>query len=382
MKLIVNKKEIEQAVKNLCRVINPKSGLPILNDIFCEVNEQDSMMNMIASDSEIWLQYAIMLQSAEGGGRFCVPAKRLLDALGELSDEPLTIFITTESDMMFTIKHSTGETFFPCESADEFPQSLEPTDINTVRMEPRELATAITSTAWATANDDLRPVMNGVFFNFKKDYADITASNGHTLMLYRIGDDYGCETSFVMPKKVAKILPQMLTIDEDDTVYMIWNDELGCIEQCDWSLKFRLIEGKYPNYESVILSDQPFQSSLTKGMLLNSLRKVSPFTNESSNMVRLTFERELLHLKAEDIDFSAGATDRIPVESNVSEPLAIGLKASNLVAILSKMPYQNVVIHMSDAIHAVTIDEKPESGEESKTLGSIIGLAMPMLLND
>lgn len=382
MKLIVNKKEIERAVKNLCRVINPKNALPILGDILCEVDEQERTMRMTASDSEIWLLHTIALESAEGGGKFCVPATRLMDALGELSEQPLTIIATTESDMKFTLQHSTGETFFPCENADEYPQSPELKDISTLWMEPRELATAITSTAWATANDDLRPVMSGVEFNFTKEQADITASDGHALMLYRIKKDYGCEGSFIMPKKVAKMLPQMLTMDEDEEVNVIWNDREAIFEQCDWTLTFRLIEGKYPNYESVIPKDQVYWSNLSRLGLLNSLRKVSPFTNDSSNMVRLTFEREQLHLQAEDYDFSTGATDRMYADCNVIDPLCIGFKASTLVAILSKMPYSDVVVHMSDPSRAVTIDEKPEEGKVSKTLGNIIGLAMPMMLNE
>ena len=382
MKLIVSKREIERAVKNLCRVINPKNALPILGDILCEVDEQERTLMMTASDSEIWLRHTLALESAEGGGKFCVPATRLMDALGELADQPLTIIATTESDMMFRLQHQTGETFFPCESAEEYPQSPELTDITTLWMEPRELATAITTTAWATASDDLRPVMTGVYLNFTKEQADVTASDGHALMLYRIRKDYGVEGAFIMPKKVAKMLPQMLTLDDDEEVNMLWNERQGRIEQQDWSLDFRLIEGRYPNYEAVIPKDQPYESNVYRASLLNSLRKVSPFANDSSNMVRLTFEREQLHLMADDFDFSSGATDRLTADCNVVDALSIGFKASGLVAILSKMPYQEVTVHFSDPSRAVTIDEKPEEGTKSKTLGSVIGLAMPMLINE
>ena len=383
MKLIVSSTALAEAAKNLCRVINAKNALPILGDILCEVNEQDRTLQLTASDSEIWATTSLQLQECEGEGRFCVEATRLQEAVGELSEQPVTITATTESDNVFTLTHETGDAHFPIDNADEYPAQPELKDIATVWMPWGEVMAALNACQWATANDDLRPIMNGVYFNFTKDFADITASDGHVLMRYRQAKDYGCEGSFIMPRKVAKLLPAMMAgEDKEDEANILWNDRQGCVESDRLTLTFRLIEGRYPNYQSVIPEDHPYEADVLRGSLLNAVRKVSPFANDSSQLLRCEFERERLTLQGEDYDFSVGASDRIYADCNVTAPVTIGLKASTLASMLTKLPYVQLAVRFSDPSRAVTFEEKPEEGRESKQLGSILGLMMPMLVND
>ena len=382
MKLVISKRNIEEAVKNICRVINNKNALPILGDILCKVNEQEKSLILIGSDSEIWLTYTLILEEAEGEGQFCVPATRLMDALSQLDEQPVTLIATTESDNMFWLKHSTGETFFPVDNADEYPVPMDFTESSLISMPALELATGITSSVWATANDDLRPIMNGVCLNFMDDKADIVASDGHVMMRYRIDESFGQTGEFVMPKKVAKMLPQMLQWNDGDDADVLWNATQGCVEQDNWSLSFRLIEGKYPNYNAVIPTDSPYECHAERNILKNAVGKVSPFTNDSSNMIRCRFDAKELNIKADDYDFSTGATDKMGVECNVTNPIEIGFKASSLVAILSKIPYWEVTIRLTDPSRAITIEEKPKEGAASKVLGNILALCMPMMLNE
>lgn len=383
MKIVVSSTALAVAVKNLCRVINAKNALPILGDILCDVSEQDKSITLTASDSETWLRQTLALLEAEGGGKFCVDATRLMAAVGELTEQPVTILATTESDCTFRLQHSTGEAYFPLELADEYPTPEEPRDPDTLWLNVRQVTEALNVTQWATANDDLRPVMTGVYFNFTDQHADITASDGHVLVRYRIHEDCEQTGSFIMPKKVAKLLPAMLaTEDRDDEVQMVWTERTAQVEGTLWTLTFRLIEDRYPNYESVIPKDQPYWADIVKDTLVSAVRKVSPFANDSSQLLRLTFEREQLTLTGEDYDFQAGATDRIYSDSNVTRPLTIGLKASSLAAMLQKLPYGELRLSMTDPSRAVTLEEKPEEGKESKTQGSFLGLLTPMLVNE
>ena len=409
MKLIVSSTALAEAAKNLCRVINAKNALPILGDILCEANEQDRTLRLTASDSEIWATTSLQLQECEGEGRFCVGATRLQEAVGELSEQPVTITATTEGcdlaraeqnrdsdsaereqarptgqcDNVFTLTHETGDAHFPIDNADEYPAQPELKDIATVWMPWGEVMAALNACQWATSNDDLRPIMNGVYFNFTKDFADITASDGHVLMRYRQAKDYGCEGSFIMPRKVAKLLPAMMAgEDKEDEANILWNDRQGCVESDRLTLTFRLIEGRYPNYQSVIPEDHIYWAEVQRGSLLNAVRKVSPFASDSSQLLRCEFERERLTLQGEDYDFSVGASDRIYADCNVIDPVTIGLKASGLASMLTKLPYAELAVRFSDPSRAVTFEEKPEEGRESKQLGSILGLMMPMLVND
>ena len=384
MKLIVSKTAIEMAVKNICRVINPKNALPILGDVLCEANQAEKTLQLTGSDSETWLQATLMLEECEGEGRFCVSATSLLDALTPLSEQPVTILATTESDNRFTLEHQSGKAYFPIDNADEYP-TPQPTgaDSQLIEMDAKELATAIQTVGWATANDDLRPVMNGVYFDIMQDKTVVTASDGHLLMKYTTREDgSGPVGSFIMPKKVAKLLPQMLDWKEYDSCDVMFTERQATIEQSNWSLTFRLVEGKYPNYESVIPKDSPFWMRADRSQLLNSVRKVSPFTNESSMMLRCTIKDNGLLIVGEDYDFSMGAEDQVLIESNNPQAVTIGLKSSSLLAVLQKIPGMNVEVDYTDPSRAVTIIEAIDEEEKSKRKGEVLGLLMPMLVND
>ena len=384
MKLIVSKTAIEMAVKNICRVINPKNALPILGDVLCEANQAEKTLQLTGSDSETWLQATLMLEECEGEGRFCVSATNLLDALTPLSEQPVTILATTESDNRFTLEHQSGKAYFPIDNADEYP-TPQPTgaDSQLIEMDAKELATAIQTVGWATANDDLRPVMNGVYFDIMQDKTVVTASDGHVLMKYTTREDgSGPVGSFIMPKKVAKLLPQMLDWKEYDSCDVMFTERQATIEQSNWSLTFRLVEGKYPNYESVIPKDSPFWMRADRSQLQNSVRKVSPFTNESSMMLRCTIKNNGLLIVGEDYDFSMGAEDQVLIESNNPQAVTIGLKSSSLLAVLQKIPGMNVEVDYTDPSRAVTIIEAIDEEEKSKRKGEVLGLLMPMLVND
>ena len=384
MKLIVSKTAIEMAVKNICRVINPKNALPILGDVLCEANQAEKTLQLTGSDSETWLQATLMLEECEGEGRFCVSATSLLDALTPLSEQPVTILATTESDNRFTLEHQSGKAYFPIDNADEYP-TPQPTgaDSQLIEMDAKELTTAIQTVGWATANDDLRPVMNGVYFDIMQDKTVVTASDGHVLMKYTTREDgSGPVGSFIMPKKVAKLLPQMLDWKEYDSCDVMFTERQATIEQSNWSLTFRLVEGKYPNYESVIPKDSPFWMRADRSQLQNSVRKVSPFTNESSMMLRCTIKNNGLLIVGEDYDFSMGAEDQVLIESNNPQAVTIGLKSSSLLAVLQKIPGMNVEVDYTDPSRAVTIIEAIDEEEKSKRKGEVLGLLMPMLVKE
>ena len=384
MKLIVSKTAIEMAVKNICRVINSKNALPILGDVLCEANQAEKTLQLTGSDSETWLQATLMLEDCEGEGRFCVSATSLLDALTPLSEQPVTILATTESDNRFTLEHQSGKAYFPIDNADEYPIP-QPTgaDSQLIEMDAKELATAIQTVGWATANDDLRPVMAGVYFDIKKEETVATASDGHVLMKYTTkGVNTLHDGSFIMPKKVAKLLPQMLDWKEYDSCDVMFTERQATIEQSNWSLTFRLVEGKYPNYESVIPKDSPFWMRADRSQLQNSVRKVSPFTNESSMMLRCTIKDNGLLIVGEDYDFSMGAEDQVLIESNNPQAVTIGLKSSSLLAVLQKIPGMNVEVDYTDPSRAVTIIEAIDEEEKSKRKGEVLGLLMPMLVNE
>ena len=380
MKFVVSKTAIEKVVKDICRVISTKNALPILGDILCEVKDDVNVLHLVGSDSEIWLQSEIALMEAEGSGKFCVDANRLKDALSQLTEQPITIIADTENgtDAHFELQHESGKVYSPVEDANEYPTVPDATDTILVSMQAKKVAAAINTVITAVAQDDLRPIMNGVCFNFTKQYADVVGSDGHVIMRYREDENHLAYGSFIMPRKVASMLPKMLDwVDADDTADIMWNDMHGVIEQNEWSLTFRLIEGRYPNYESVIPSDNHLWCQVERSNLISSIKKVAPFTNDSSEMLNLSFKDTDLTIHGENCDLSVGAEDRIGIESNIDDLFCIGMKASSILKVLSRMSYLNVKMSMKDAIRAVVIE-----GVDNDIDGNILGLVMPMMLND
>lgn len=378
MKLIVRKAAIESAATLLSRVINKKNALPILGDIMCEV--KDKKMVMIASDSEVTLTTTIELEEMEGDGRFCVSATWLKDALSQLADQPLTILTTTEIDML-TIQHSTGETYFPMENADEYPLPMQAKYNETLEALNGEwLRDALKRSLWATANDDLRPVMCGVDFALSEGYLDIVASDGHVLVKshYSVIDKVKKNRigSFIMPKKVAKIMSDV--VDAADLVNIEWNESEGHISLTGCDITFRLIEGKYPNYNRIIPTDQPLCATVPRAFMVNSIRKVIPFTAgpQDLKMLRMEFENGKLTLTGEDFDFAVGAHDTFTIKYT-ADPITIGVSGSRLLAIMSKLTGQECDISMTDPSRAMVIEptEQPDDCE-------VLMLTMPMLLND
>ena len=377
MKLIISKTALEMAVKNICRVINPKNALPILTDILCMVDEERKTITMTGSDAEAWLTYQLPLRECEGGGPFCIGADLLRDALSELTEQPVTILATTESDMKFRLQHESGETVLPLESADEYPtpRHIDST-VNEWTLESGMLKRVLKRSMFATANDDLRPVMNGVYFDQQDGVLNVVASDGHVLIRNAEEVD-NLPDSFIMTKKAANLLPTLM--DGDDEVVMAFDDRAVRVEQGLMSFTFLMIEGKYTNYMSVIPQDAPYSLTADRQALLKALRNVAHFANNSSRLVKLTMlSNQTMELRGEDYDFSTEATDRIGIDYPAGRDMTLGVKADNIIDELSRIIEPQVTIHFTDPSRAVTITpvDPLYQGEE------ITMLLMPMLVND
>lgn len=378
MKFIISKTALEMAVKNICRVINPKNALPILADILCMVDEERKTITMTGSDAEAWLTYQVALQECEGGGPFCIGADLLRDALAELSEQPLTILATTESDNRFTLKHESGTTVLPLELSDEYPtpRHIDST-VNEWTLESGMLKRVLKRSMFAIDNNPLHPAMNGVYFDMCEDgVLNVVASNGHVLI--RNAEDTDTNNlpdSFIMTKKAANLLPTFL---DGSDVTVRFDERAVEFKQAIMSFTFLMIEGKYPNYMSVIPQDAPYSLTADRPALLKALRNVAHFTPDSSRLVKLTMlSNQTMELRGEDFDFSTEATDRIAIDYPAGRDMTLGVKADSIIDELSRIIESRVTMHFTDPSRAVTFApiDPLYQGEE------ITMLLMPMLVN-
>ena len=229
---------------------------------------------------------------------------------------------------------------------------------------------------FACANDDLRPVMNGMYFDQTKDALGIVASNGHVLILNaeKVENQPG---AFIMTKKAATLLPTLL--DGDDEVTVTFDERLVEFKQGLMSFVFLMVEGKYPNYMSVIPQDAPYSLKADRQALLKAVRNVAHFTNNSSRLVKLEIStNQSMTLYGADYDFSIEANDRIDIDYSDAKDMTLGVKADSIIDELSRIIEKTVTIHFTDPSRAITItpDDPLYEGEE------ITMLLMPMLVNE
>ena len=374
MKFTVSSNSLASRLVALSRVINSKNSLPILGDFLFEA--VGGRLHLTASDSEVMMKTVIDLNECDCDDRFCVGNHDLLEAVKGISEQPITFEVDQESKLA-KISYQNGMFSLPVEPADEYPQpQMVGEGATTINIPTPVLADNITRSLFATAQDELRPVMNGIYFDLTPEYLALVASDGHKLVRNKVLNIRSeVPASFILPKKPATLLKGLLGKQGGD-VLIRFDERNAEITFEDGIIICRLIEGRYPNYNSVIPQSNPNQLTVDRLGLLSALRRVQPFSNESSNLIRFHVENGTLQLDAEDYDFSKTATERMSCDYN-GMPMSIGFKGSSFIEILSNFDCGEVVIQLADPSRAglVLPNDQPENQD-------ILMLMMPMLIND
>ncbi len=374
MRFTLSSSALNGRLQTLSKVINSKNSLPILDSFLFEI--RNNQLNITASDSENVMRTAVQLDEYDGESRFAVPNRTILDAVKELPEQPLTFEVDTAN---YTIKilYQNGIYNFTAQNADEYPniQAI-PDGATVITINSTILNDNINRSLFATAQDELRPVMNGIYFDLTNDGLSIVASDGHKLVRnknFTIKSD--TPASFILPKKPATLLRNVVSKGDSDTVIKFDNRSAE-IHYDGGSLSCRLIEGKYPNYNSVIPQNNPNQLTVDRKALLGALRRVLPFASESSQLVRFHLESGKLELSSEDVDFATSAKENIVCDYS-GQTMSIGFKGSSLSEILTNLDSEDITIQLADPSRAGIIVPAIQPENED-----ILMLIMPMLLND
>ena len=374
MRFTLSSTTLSSKLSALSRVINSKNALPILGDFVFEISE--NVLHLTASDSENVMKTQLELTESDGACRFAIGNSLLLDAVKGISEQPITFDVNQEQNIV-KISYQNGLFSLPIENADEFPMAQPISDFaNSITMPNLTLAENINRSIFATAQDELRPVMNGIYFDLTPDCLSVVASDGHKLVRNKVFTIKSEQpASFILPKKPANLLKNLLGKDGGDVIIR-FDERNAEINYGDGILQCRLIEGRFPNFNSVIPQNNPNELRADRLGLLAALRRVQPFANGSSNLIRFHVEGSTLQLDAEDYDFSRTATERMTCEYN-GKPMSIGFKGSSFIEILSNFDCQEVIIQLADPSRAglVIPSEQPENQD-------VLMLMMPMLIND
>ena len=371
MKFIVSSTYLQKQLQVLGGVINNSNTLPILDNFLFEL--QQSTLTVSASDLESTMSTTLEVES-DSEGQVAVPAKLLLDTLKTFPEQPLTFVV--ESNNTIEISSNHGKYVIAYTGADEFPKPLELTNSSQTVVPSVVLATAINKTIFAAGNDDLRPVMSGVFFQFSTDNLTFVATDAHKLVKYTRTDLKASETAeFIMPKKPLNLLKGILaTANEDVTI--AYNDSNAKFSFGNSILICRLIDGKYPNYEAVIPKENPNQLTIGRNQFLNSVRRVSIFSNKTTHQIRLKIAGAELNISAEDIDYSNKAEERLTCDYQ-GDDMQIGFNSRFLNEMLGNLESDEVQLEMSLPNRAGILT--PVDGLDEGELVTM--LVMPVMLN-
>jgi DNA polymerase-3 subunit beta len=373
MKFIVSSSLLYKEIQVLGGIINSSNTLPILDNFLFEINNNKLVLS--SSDLESTMTSQIEIESTSTD-KIAISAKLLTDILKTFSEQPLT-FIKTDNNTI-EISASNGKYSLAYLNGDEFPKQVEILDAHETIINGSNLGNAINSTIFASGTDDLRPVMSGVFFQFNSESLKFVATDAHKLVKFETTEYTASEVSeFIMPKKPLQILKGILqTVDSDLTIQH--NDSNAKFIFDKSSITCRLIDGKFPNYEAVIPKDNPNVLTIDRQLFLNSARRVSIFSNKTTNQIRLKLAGSLLNISAEDFDFSNKADENLECQYS-GDDIQIGFNSKFLIEMLNNLDSDMITLSMSHPNRAGIIRPFIESGESKE---SITMLVMPVMLND
>ena len=377
--------EILPSLAMVSSVVNPKNSLPILNDVRIETKDDGNggtILVFMASDSETWLQMKATCEESDKDVAICIEAKSLLQALRNLGGKRVEMTIDDDKHTVLC-SYGNGRFSLPFDNANEFPLPIAAIDdAKEKRIDAQKLLTAIEKAGFATANDELRPVMNGVHFDFYP-YGMVTcATDGHKLAKYTDltitfdGDANPVVDGYTLPKKPCHTLISVLANTVAGDVKISFNDRMVAVNNTMFKMTTRLIEGRYPNYDAVIPKENNKIALVDKAAFVSALKRVLPMGNSNSELVALGFNSGNMTISAEDFDFSKSASEDVCCDYT-QEPFSIGFKGSVLLQMLQNIDGDVVKLAMSDASRAGVISE--DKSHECYDYTSII---MPMLLNN
>lgn len=374
MKFVISSSDLLSHLLAISRVISSKNTLPILDNFLFKLEGND--LEITASDLETTLITKMSVENTSESGSIALPARLLTDTLKESADQPLTFDINMET-LAVKISSDSGQFNIMGQRGVDYPQlpALKDDTKANLDMDAEVLLQGITKTLFATADDELRPVMNGIYMELFSDKVNFVASDAHKLVRYTRNDAKAeTEAAFILPKKPASLLKAILP-REENMVKIEFDEKNAYFTLSDFKLVCRLVEGNYPSYNSVIPKDNPHKLHIDRVEFYNSLKRVAVFSNQASNLIKLKLTGNEVTISAQDIDFSISANDRVAAQYD-GEDMEIGFKSVFLIEILANLSSSEVVMELSDPSRAgILLPAENENDDED-----VLMLLMPMMI--
>ncbi len=374
MNFTVSSSLLSSRLQTISRVINSKNTIPALDCILFEL--EGNKLTLTASDPDNTLNTQVEVVDCSEDFSFAISSKILIDSLKEISEQPLR-FEVNKDTLEITIYYLNGKYGLVGQNAEEYPSAAVLGEgAVSITVPSKVLANGISRSLFAAADDEVRPVMCGVYFDFTPESVTLVASDGHKLVRCRDYSVQGAEKSaFILPKKPATLLKNLFGKEEQEDVKVEFDGRFSIFDMGEYKLVCRLFDGRYPNYNSVIPQNNPHKLTVDRAALISTLRRVSLFSSQAS-LIKLHIEDNKVVISAQDTDFSTSAEENIAC-SYEGAPMNIGFRASFLIDILNNTPGQDVIIELADPSRAGVIVPAEQVDKQE-----LLMLLMPMMLTE
>ena len=374
MKFVISSSVLSSRLMTIGRVIVQKNTIPIL-DCFC-FDIQGTTLTITASDNDTTLTAKAELNECDSDVRFAVNANTLQDAIKEIPDQPLECYLNTESYEL-TVEYQNGQYKLMGQSAEEYPT---PAISDETRLEfdleCQKLVPSITRCMIAAANDTLRPQLNTICFDIHSQEVSLVSSNGNQLALTKLAmPELNAEGSYLLGTRPASLLKGMLAKAEGN-VHFSLGQRTAIVHTEEYSLTSRLVEGRFPNYRSVIPQDNPNIVTVNRLALVSALRRVLVFANAQAVLVKFRLGPNTMNISSQDIDFGKSAEENMLCDY-MGTPMRIAFKGSVLLDLINNIEGDDITLKLSDPSRAgLIVPAKQKEGEE------VLMLIMPSVFND
>ena len=336
LKLIVSQKELSRKLKAVNSVIKPKNYLPIFDNILLDTKEG---IHFIGSDGSSLLRASIDVIECTGSMSLCIPAKTLISAIKELPDQPLEIDINEQFNIR--VKYQSGHFEMTGLSSKEFPlMSLDKGTEFTI--DCAEFIYHIKKARNFCANDELRPVLNGVFFELGPNGITYAASDSSKLCMLESPEKFPISASSIISAADAKLIADVF--DPKQNISIEISEKCSRYSCGNYTLTSKNIEGRFPNFRSVIPQNQPLKFQINRLDLISAIRRVSLFSSDTNKLVVCQFGIEL-KIDSRDIDYSLGAEEAVQIEM-ITGNTSIGFNANRIIDVLSSITSNSVMIFL------------------------------------
>ncbi|MBQ3929720.1 MAG: DNA polymerase III subunit beta [Bacteroidales bacterium] len=373
MKFKVSSTLLCERLQTAAKFIPAKPALPIYGYFLFAVD--GSKLTITASDADTTLVTSLDIENMAGNGRVALQSRILSEGLKDFRAQSL-VFDIDDHNFNVQLSSENGKYNFMGQNAADYVEfaGLNADATSAFSISSSKLVDAISKTAYAVANDEIRPIMNGICFHFNDaEGLNVVATDGHRLSKVALDEHPGLNCGFVFPQKPANLLKGVLSKEVGDVQISFDNKFIVC-QMSAYTMFTRQIEGNYPNYGAVIPASTPVVAIVNRETMLSALRRVQVCSDQGSNLIKITISNSQIKIMGQDIDFAVSGEEVIPCSYDGQE-ITIGFKSTLLVDILNNIDCVDVEIHLTDQSRpGVFIPVQQKEGM------NVLMLAMPMML--